>query len=396
MITLLSKFFINDYKNYKDLTVRRNYGILGSITGIFLNICLFIGKYFAGVISGSIAITADAFNNLSDAGSSIITLLGFKLSSKKPDPDHPFGHGRIEYLSGLGVSVIILFMGYELIKSSIEDIIHPKLIDTGNISIIILLCSILVKLYMFFYNRKIGKKISSTAMKATALDSLTDSIATFVVLLSMLLLRFADINIDGYSGIVVALFILYAGFNSAKDTISPLLGQAPEPEFVEQIEKIVMAHDEILGIHDLVVHDYGPGRVMISLHGEVSGDGDIFVIHDLIDRIENELNEKLNCEAVIHMDPVAVNDEQVKEMKLKTSELVKQINKEITIHDFRMVTGPTHTNIIFDAVVPHDLSITDKEVKEKIQNLVHETYDNFYAVVKIDKLFATGQKKHSK
>lgn len=396
MITLLSKFFINDYKNYKDLTVRRNYGILGSITGIFLNICLFIGKYFAGVISGSIAITADAFNNLSDAGSSIITLLGFKLSSKKSDPDHPFGHGRIEYLSGLGVSVIILFMGYELIKSSIEDIIHPKLIDTGNISIIILLCSILVKLYMFFYNRKIGKKISSTAMKATALDSLTDSIATFVVLLSMLLLRFADINIDGYSGIVVALFILYAGFNSAKDTISPLLGQAPEPEFVEQIEKIVMAHDEILGIHDLVVHDYGPGRVMISLHGEVSGDGDIFVIHDLIDRIENELNEKLNCEAVIHMDPVAVNDEQVKEMKLKTSELVKQINKEITIHDFRMVTGPTHTNIIFDAVVPHDLSITDKEVKEKIQNLVHETYDNFYAVVKIDKLFATGQKKHSK
>lgn len=394
MITILSKFFIDDYKNYNDLTVRRHYGILGSITGILLNILLFIGKYLAGIISGSIAITADAFNNLSDAGSSIITLLGFKLSSKKPDPDHPFGHGRIEYLSGLLVSIIIMFMGYELMRSSISDIINPKSIDTGVISISILIFSILIKLYMFSYNRILGKKISSTVMNATALDSLTDSIATFVVLISMLLLKFADINIDGYSGIVVAIFILYAGFSSMKDTISPLLGQAPSPELVEQIENIVMSHKDILGIHDLVVHDYGPGRLMISLHGEVSGDGDIFVIHDMIDCIENELNEKLNCEAVIHMDPVDANDEKTNDMKSKISQLVKQVNNEITIHDFRMVTGPTHTNVIFDAVVPHDITYTDKEIKEELQNLVHTTYDNIFAVIKIDKSFTKHNKNH--
>lgn len=391
MIALLSKIFIKDYQNYKDVNIRRKYGILGSIVGICLNIFLFIGKYVAGMISNSIAITADAFNNLSDAGSSIITLLGFKLSEKKPDPDHPFGHGRIEYLSGLGVSVIILFMGYELIKSSIQDIISPKNIETGNISIIILIFSILVKIYMAYYNTSLGKKISSSAMKATAMDSLSDSIATSVVLLSMLLLRFTNINIDGYSGIAVAIFILFAGFNSAKDTISPLLGKAPEPEFVKEIEEIVLAHDEIIGIHDLVVHDYGPGRVMISLHGEVSGEENIFIIHDVIDRIENELNEKLNCEAVIHMDPVAINDPTVSEMKKNVCELVKTIDNRISIHDFRMVTGPTHTNLIFDAVVPHNLALNDKQIKENIQNLIHNTYDNYYAVVKIDKLYVSDK-----
>lgn len=392
MITILSKLFIKDYSNYKDINVRLKYGILGSVLGICLNIFLFIGKYLAGIITGSIAITADAFNNLSDAGSSIITLLGFKLSSKNPDPDHPFGHGRIEYLSGLGVSVIILFMGYELIKSSIQDIISPKDIETGNISIIILICSILVKIYMAFYNTSLGKKLSSSAMKATAMDSISDSVATSIVLLSMLLLRFANINIDGYSGIAVAIFILFAGFNSAKDTISPLLGKAPDPEFVKQIEEMVLAHNEIIGIHDLVVHDYGPGRVMISLHGEVSGEENIFVIHDAIDRIENELNEKLNCEAVIHMDPVAINDPTVSEMKKNVSELVKTIDKRISIHDFRMVTGPTHTNLIFDAVVPHNFPLNDRQIKENIQNLIHNEYDNYYAVVKIDKLFVTEKK----
>ena len=392
MITLLSKIFIKNYNNYKDVDVRRKYGILGSVMGICLNIFLFSVKYVAGMISSSIAITADAFNNLSDAGSSIITLLGFKLSEKKPDPDHPFGHGRIEYLSGLGVSVIILFMGYELIKSSIQDIISPKNVETGNISILILIFSILVKIYMAYYNTSLGKKLSSSAMKATAIDSLSDSIATTVVLLSMLLLRFANINIDGYSGIAVAIFILFAGFNSAKDTISPLLGKAPEPEFVEEIEKIVLSHNEIIGIHDLVVHDYGPGRVMISLHGEVSGEENIFVIHDVIDRIENELNDKLNCEAVIHMDPVAINDPTVSEMKKKVVELIKTIDNRISIHDFRIVTGPTHTNLIFDAVVPHNFPLNDRQIKENIQNLIHSEYNNYYAVVKIDKLYISDNK----
>lgn len=388
MISLLSRLFIKDHKNYDTPAVRRSYGMLGSIVGIVLNIILFGGKYFAGIISGSIAITADAFNNLSDAGSSLITLIGFKLSGKKSDSDHPFGHGRIEYLAGLGVSVLIIFMGLELVKSSFTKILHPIDVDTGAVSIIILFCSILVKMYMAVYNSSIGRKIASTAMKATAMDSLTDCIATGVVLLSMLFLKLTGINIDGYSGILVAIFILCAGFSSAKDTISPLLGQAPDHEFVKKIEDIVLSHKEIIGIHDLVVHDYGPGRVMISLHGEVPGNGNIFELHDVIDCIENELHDKLNCEAVIHMDPVVVNDSSITEMHHNITKLVKTIDECITIHDFRMIKGPTHTNLIFDAVVPHDFKMNDEEIKQKIEDLIHSTYENCYAVVKIDKLYA--------
>lgn len=388
MISLLSRLFIKNYKNYDTPAVRRSYGMLGSIVGIALNIILFSGKYFAGILSGSIAITADAFNNLSDAGSSLITLIGFKLSGKKSDSDHPFGHGRIEYLAGLGVSVLIIFMGLELVKSSFTKILHPIDVDTGAVSIIILFCSILVKMYMAVYNSSIGRKIASTAMKATAMDSLTDCIATGVVLLSMVFLKLTGINIDGYSGILVAIFILCAGFSSAKDTISPLLGQAPDHEFVKKIEDIVLSHKEIIGIHDLVVHDYGPGRVMISLHGEVSGDGNIFELHDVIDCIENELHDKLNCEAVIHMDPVVVNDSSINEMHNNIAKLIKTIDECITIHDFRMIKGPTHTNLIFDAVVPHDFRMKDEEIKQKIEDLIHSTYENCYAVVKIDKLYA--------
>ena len=388
MITLFAKLFIKDYKNYKSDAVRRSYGMLSGIVGIFLNILLFLGKYFSGVISGSIAITADAFNNLSDAGSSFITLVGFKLSGKKSDTDHPFGHGRIEYLTGLFVSVLILFMGFELFKSSVMKIIHPKDVNTSNLTLIILVFTIGVKLYMAAYNRSIGKKILSTAMKATALDSLSDSFSTTMVLISMLFLRFTGINIDGFSGIMVAVFILYAGYKSAKDTISPLLGQAPDPEFVKRIEEIVLSHEEILGIHDLVVHDYGPGRVMISLHGEVPGNGDIFELHDVIDRIENELHDQLNCEAVLHMDPVEVNDDSIKEMREKITELLKTYDECITIHDFRMVKGPTHTNLIFDAVIPHSYKKTETQVKKEIEELIHNTYENYYAVIKIDKLYA--------
>ena len=392
MVTLLAKLFIKDYKNYKNDTVRRSYGMLSGIVGICINILLFLGKYFSGVISGSIAITADAFNNLSDAGSSLITLIGFKLSGKKSDSDHPFGHGRIEYLTGLFVSVLILFMGFELFKSSVIKIIHPEEVNTSNLALIILICSIAIKIYMAIYNHSISKKISSTAMKATATDSLSDSFATTMVLISMLFLKLTGINIDGISGVVVASFILYAGYKSAKDTISPLLGQAPEPEFVKQIEEIVLSHEEILGIHDLVVHDYGPGRIMISLHGEVPGNGDIFELHDVIDRIENELHDQLNCEAVLHMDPVEVDDFNIKEMRQKITELMKTYDTCITIHDFRMVSGPTHTNLIIDAVIPHSYKKTEAQVKREIEDLIHNTYENYYAVVKIDKLY-TGKEK---
>lgn len=385
MVSYLSKKFIKDYKNVKNENVRRAYGMLCSIVGILLNIFLFAIKYFAGIISGSIAITADAFNNLSDAGSSVITLIGFKFAGMKPDLEHPFGHGRVEYISGFAVSVMIILMGAELLKSSIDKIFHPESIDTTVVSFIILIVSILVKLYMSLYNSKIGDKIESAGMKATATDSKSDCIATSVVLISMLIAKFTGVNIDAYAGLLVAGFIFYAGYDAAKETLSPLLGQIPEKSLVDSIEKIVLSYDEIVGIHDLVVHDYGPGRLMISLHAEVPGNGDIFILHDAIDRAEIELNEKLNCEAVIHLDPIDTDNEEVMEMKSKITKLIKkEIDEIITIHDFRIVKGNTHTNVIFDAVIPPKYKMTDKEVETKIKGLVKNNFKNCFAVVKVE------------
>ncbi|MFA9466596.1 MAG: cation diffusion facilitator family transporter [Velocimicrobium sp.] len=385
MISFLAKIFIKNSNNVTDSKVRREYGMLSSMVGIGLNMILFVGKYFAGVISGSIAITADAFNNLSDAGSSLITLIGFKASGRKPDAEHPFGHGRIEYISGFIVSVAIILVGFELAKSSIAKIITPSPVETSISSIVVLIVSIGVKVYMSIYNKKIGNKIDSAAMKATATDSLSDSIATTVVLLSMIVMKVTHVAIDGWSGILVAAFILYAGYSAAKDTLSPLLGQVPDPQFIKKIEEIVMSHEEIIGIHDLVVHDYGPGRIMISLHGEVPGDGNIFKIHDAIDRIEEELNTKLECKSVIHMDPIVVKDETVNHLHKEVEEKIKVIHPSINIHDFRMVKGPTHTNIIFDAVVPFGFEISDDEIKGQIEIIIISLGKEYIPVVKIDK-----------
>lgn len=388
MVNFLSKKFIKNYNDVKNEKVRRAYGILCSIVGIMLNIFLFIIKYFAGIISGSIAITADAFNNLSDAGSSVITLIGFKFAGMKPDPEHPFGHGRIEYISGFAVSVMIILMGVELLKSSVDKIFHPETIDTTIVSFIILIVSILVKLYMSLYNSRIGDKIESAGMKATATDSRSDCVATSVVLLSMIIAKFTGINIDAYAGLLVAAFILYAGYDAAKETLSPLLGQTPDKSLVDSIKNIVMSYDEIVGIHDLVVHDYGPGRLMISLHAEVPGSGDIYLLHDAIDRAEQELNEKLNCEAVIHLDPIETDNEEVMKMKGEVSTLIKdQIDQVITIHDFRVVKGNTHTNVIFDAVVPQQFKMTNKEVENKIKALVKNNFANCFAVVKVESTY---------
>lgn len=384
MIRLLIKLFIKPSDDLKDADTRRAYGMLCSIVGVGLNIFLFSGKYLAGVLSGSIAIMADAFNNLSDAGSSLITLIGFKFAGLKADAEHPFGHGRIEYISGFIVAAAILLMGVELIKSSVAKIFSPSPVDTGLLSIGILVVSVCVKIYMCIYNRSIGRQIGSAAMKATAMDSLSDSVATSVVLVSMLIAKFTGLNVDGWCGVLVAVFILYTGYSAAKDTLSPLLGQPPDPEFIEQIKEITMAHKEIVGIHDLVVHDYGPGRIMISLHGEVPGNGDIFQLHDVIDQTEKELKNKLGCDAVIHMDPIAVDDEEIAAMKRDVAELVKQIGENLTIHDFRMVEGPTHTNLIFDVVVPFDVKISDKEVIQRIEELVQEKWGNYFVVLNVD------------
>lgn len=410
MITLLSKLFIKNSKEYKDAKVRKAYGILCGAVGIFLNLCLFAFKFIAGNLSGSIAITADAFNNLSDAGSSLITLVGFKMAGQKPDPDHPFGHGRIEYLSGLMVSVIIIIMAYELLKDSVLKVIHPEATEFSVLIIVILICSILVKCYMAFYNKSVGKRIDSTAMSATATDSLSDTIATFVVLIGTIVTYKTGIMIDGYCGIIVSLFVFFAGIGAIKDTVGPLLGAAPDEELVSQIEQIVLSPEHmelgILGIHDLIVHDYGPGRLMISLHAEVPSNGSIMELHDLIDNIEHDLQTELNCQATIHMDPVLVDDEETNRMKAIVDSIIAAMNasykdrieksknknkrkyKEITFHDFRIVKGPTHTNLIFDIVLPFDFDMDDDAVSDYIQLEVRKTNPSYFCVIDIDKAYA--------
>lgn len=387
MIRMLAGIFIKNREDVTDPAVRKAYGILCGAVGVFLNVLLFAGKFFAGTVSGSIAITADAFNNLSDAGSSIITLMGFQLGDQKPDSEHPFGHGRIEYLSGLLVSMLIILMGFELARSSVEKILHPAPVEFSQLTIVILAASIAVKLYMCFYNRAVGKRIDSSAMHATAMDSLSDSVATTAVLTASLVGHFTQLRIDGWCGILVALFILWSGLNSARDTLDPLLGQPPSPEFVAKIRGIVMAHQEVLGVHDLIVHDYGPGRRMISLHAEVPANENVLELHDEIDNIETELREKLGCEAVIHMDPIVVDDGVTEETRQRVAALVTCIDDQISIHDFRMVSGPTHTNVIFDAVVPFQFRLTDEQVREKIKTAVRTLNGNYFAVVKVERSY---------
>lgn len=388
MVTLLSRIFIKNREDTDDAGVRQAYGVLSGAVGIFFNVLLFAGKFFAGAIAHSIAITADAFNNLSDAGSSVITLIGFKMAGQKPDPHHPFGHGRIEYLSGLAVSAAILIMAFELIKTSFLKIIHPAETAFEPLIAVILLCSILVKCYMFLYNRSISKKIKSEAMMATASDSLSDTLATTVVLATTLIAHFTGLHLDGICGVLVGVFILYTGLTSARDTLNPLLGQAPEPEFVKDIETLVMSYDSILGIHDLLVHNYGPGRLMISLHAEVPADGNILELHDTIDNIERALRERLKCDAVIHMDPVCVNDPEVISLKEKVRGFLAELDGSLSLHDFRIVKGPTHTNIIFDILLPYDFKLSDEEVKTIIAEKIGELNPVYFAVIQIDKKFA--------
>ena len=364
-----------------DTSCRTRAGFTASLICIGLNITLCLAKGIAGLLAGSVSLVADAFNNLSDAGASIVTLLGFKLAGQKPDPEHPFGHGRLEYISGLIVSMVILLMGIELAKSAVEKILHPEAVEFTLLTGGILLASILVKLYMYLYNRAVGKKIGSAAMEATAMDSLSDCAATAAVLAATLIGHFTSLQIDGWCGIVVAALVLWAGIQAARDTISPLLGQPPAPEFVQRIEEIVLSSPVVQGIHDLIVHDYGPGRVMISLHAEVPAHGDIMALHDEIDNIEQRLRRELGCAATIHMDPIVTNDKLTAETRERVAQLVRGIDEHITIHDFRMVTGPTHTNVIFDAVVPFKFRLSDHEIQAAVKRLD----SSYFAVVQIDR-----------
>ena len=385
MVNFLIRLFIPDSQKINDPVVRGRYGILAGGMGILLNLCLFCSKFFAGFFTGSIAITADAFNNLSDAGSSVVTLAGFKMASMPADREHPFGHGRLEYLSGLAISAAILLVGLELGKSSVEKIIHPEAVRMGILPMVILICSILVKLWMAYFNRSLGKRISSSAMMATAADSLTDAAATSAVLVGMAVGHLSGRLIDGYIGLLVAAFILYSGFTTARDSLSPLLGQAPDKEFVASIQQAAMAHPEILGIHDLIVHDYGPGRRIISFHAEVPSNRDILETHDVIDHLEMELRERFQCDVTVHMDPIVIDNAVINTLRSQVTKVVKGIDPHLTIHDFRMVDGPTHANLIFDVMAPYQFRMSDTELIETVQQKIKALDPRYFAVVQIDK-----------
>ncbi len=388
MFSILVNIFIDDKDNVKSPQVRQKYGMLCGIVGIVLNLLLFAGKFLAGLISRSISITADAFNNLSDAGSSVVTLAGFKMAGAKPDVDHPYGHGRIEYITGFIVSGAIIVMAFELIKNSIEKIVHPAPVEFRLLSVAILVASVLVKIYMAYYNYNVGKKLDSIAMRAAATDSLSDTCATFVVLLGIVIGKFTGFRVDGWCGVLVGVFIFYAGIVAAKDTLNPLLGQPPKAEFVTQIEEIVLAHQEICGVHDLLVHDYGPGRCMISLHAEVPAEGNILELHEVVDDAEAELQEKLNCSAVIHMDPVVTEDTYILHLKGKIEVLIKTIDPIITMHDFRVVPKHTQTKLIFDVAVPYGYRLDDEELADMIEKRIRKKLEEDYLVViRVDKTF---------
>lgn len=386
MVPLLSRLFIRNRDQYDDPKVRAAYGRLCGGLGIFLNLLMTAGKIIAGHITGSISMVADALNNLSDAGSSVITLVGFKESEKAADEDHPFGHGRSEYISGLIVAMLILLMGVELLKESITKVIHPAVVSTSLTAYLILAGSVLIKCYMAFYNSRIGRKIESPAMKAVATDSLSDTVTTSVVILTMIINQFAHVNLDAWGGILVSLIILWAGYGAARDTISPLLGQKPDPSLVSRIREIVVQQPDIIGIHDMMIHDYGPGRLIVSLHAEVPGNADIYRLHDEVDNAEKELEQKLQCTAVIHMDPIAVDNAQIRATYDAVKAFMKEHYPDYSIHDFRMVPGKTHTNLIFDCVVP--MEVTDLEaVREQITSDIQAAFPGRFAVVTVEHSF---------
>ena len=379
-------------KNPKSPEVRQMCGTRAGGVGILLNTLLCLGKLLAGMITGSIAIIGDALNNLSDAASSVITLIGFRLAGQEADEEHPFGHGRMEYLAGLVVSMAILLMGFELGKSSVEKLLHPEELDFSWLAVVILAASVAVKVWMYFFNRTLAQKIGSETMAATAADSLSDSAATSVVLLATLVGHFFHWKIDGFAGLLVAVFILKTGWEAAKDTLDPLLGRPMDPELAADIDQLVLSHDDILGIHDLVYHDYGPGRLVLSLHAEVPADADLLEMHDLIDHIERELKEKHHIETVIHMDPV-VNDERTAALREQVAYLAQQLDPCLTIHDLRITAGPHHTNVLFDVMVPYGFRLTDHQVVSQLRQDVEALSPKYSAVIQVDHSYVERREK---
>ena len=384
MTNFLIKLFIKDKDNVEEPSVRGKYAMLSSITGIVVNILLSIFKLIIGIIANSMSIISDALNNVSDAGSSIVTMIGFKMSQKKVDSDHPWGHGRMEYITGFFVDILIILVGFELLKSSIDKIINPELPSISNVTIILLIVAILAKLWLFIFYRKIAKTINSAAIKGTAYDSISDSISTLAVLISAFVAKFARISIDGYVSLLVSIFILITGIKAIKEIIDLLLGQKPDPEFVKKIEEFASKYEEIQGIHDIMVHDYGPGRKIVSFHAEVPANSDILKAHDIIDQMEQDILEKFHCITTIHMDPIVVDDEEINEMRKYTEDFVKSINEKFSIHDFRMTDGGERINLIFDLVIPTDEKVDVEKVVADIKEEIHKKNNKYYAVIKAE------------
>lgn len=386
MTGLLIRLFVKNSEDIRNPDVRKDYGTLSGGVGIVCNILLFVFKVITGIVSSSISVIADAFNNLSDAASSIITIIGFKLADKPADNEHPYGHGRYEYLSGLLIAFLIVMTAVELLKSSVDKIFSSSDVEFSAFSVIILLLSIGVKLWMAVFNKKIGRKLNASAMLATAADSLSDCIATGAVLISLIVGYIFKINIDGYTGVLVALFVFKAGFEAANDTLKPLLGQAPDPEFVKALEDSVLEDNKIKGIHDLHIHDYGPGRVVVSLHAEIPAEMNVMEAHDIIDSTEDKIKKKYKCDISIHMDPVETENERVNELKKTVGEIINEISPKLNFHDFRITQGPMRTNIIFDIEIPFGFEMKDSDVIKEISRRVKALDESYYVVIQVDKV----------
>ena len=388
MTELLSRWFVKDHNNTASPAVRTAYGTMVSITGIIVNLILFAAKFVVGTLFGAISIVGDAVNNLSDAGTQIISLISFRIAAKPADREHPFGHARIEYVTSMIVSFLVMLVGFELIKSSIAQIFSPERPDSSPVAIFVLLGSMLCKLWLGLFNRKIGKRIDSSVMRATAADSLSDVFATGAVLVATVLpMIFTDMswNPDAYMGVIVAALIIVAGFRILNESKNAILGEAPSEEIIKEITETVDRYEGALGIHDMVVHNYGPGRIIASLHIEVDGSVNVFETHDMIDTIEKELRDVCGIEATIHMDPIVTDDEQVNALRAQTAEAVRKVHPAMQIHDFRFVAGATHTNLIFDVVAPFELKMSDAEINAAVAEKVKEIDPTYFVVINVDR-----------
>ena len=385
MTELLGKLFVKNYQNTSDKTVRRGWGTLVSIVGILANVLLFVGKFTVGTVFGVLSISADAVNNLSDAASQLISLFSFRIAAKPADKQHPFGHARMEYVASMMVSVLIIIIGFSTLRDSFDKVLHPEESVFSWISVAVLGASILVKLWLAFFNQSVGKRVQSTVMEATAADSLSDVLATSAVLVSLLVFKFTGWDPDAYLGCLVSLLIMWAGIKIMKEMMDLLVGETPDPVLIKEISDFVLAHEGILGVHDMMVHGYGPNCSIISLHAEVDGAADIFDTHDIIDNIENELLEKFGIVATIHMDPIVTGDETIDRLREEVRTKMLEIDERLKIHDFRVVRGNTHTNIIFDIAAPFEVKLTDDELKEQAAAKLKEIDPKFNLVTKVDR-----------